>query len=54
MELPILANSDEILERHYGKDYMTPIAHWTRDANTEPPTHLVMWSGKLADYKEFH
>lgn len=54
MVLPILANSDEILKRHYGKDYMTPIAHWTRDVTTEPPTHLVMWSGKLAEYKEFH
>ena len=31
LHLPILQNSHEILKIYYGKDYMTPIAHWTED-----------------------
>ena len=54
LQLPIPINSHEILKLHYGVNYMTPIAKWTRDVKKEPPTHLVMWDGMLAVYKEFH
>lgn len=52
LQLPILQNSHEILKMRYGKNYMTPIPHWTgRDIETVE--HFVVWHDKLAKYTKF-